>query len=93
MLLYVYNVNKTSHKKERKKDMKKSEILEYGKTCNFELDKEVKDLSGNTFFSLRNATTDLTPIYRDQKDGNFFLMGLYPFGKTDKLMELLKNRR
>lgn len=30
--------------------MKKSEILEYGKTCNFELDKEVKDLSGNTFF-------------------------------------------
>ena len=45
--------------------MKKSEILEYGKTCNFELDKEVKDLSGNTFFSLRNPTTDLTPIYRD----------------------------
>lgn len=41
--------------------MKKSEILEYGKTCNFELDKEVKDLSGNTFFSLRNPTTDLTP--------------------------------
>lgn len=39
--------------------MKKSEILEYGKTCNFELDKEVKDLSGNTFFSLRNPTTDL----------------------------------
>lgn len=50
--------------------MKKSEILEYGKTCNFELDKEVKDLSGNTFFSLRNPTTDLTPIYRDQKDKN-----------------------
>ena len=73
--------------------MKKSEILEYGKTCNFELDKEVKDLSGNTFFSLRNVTTDLTPICRDQKDGNFFLMGLYPFGKTDKLMDLFKNRR
>lgn len=88
------NKDRQQHtKKERKKDMKKSEILEYGKTCNFELDKEVKDLSGNTFFSLRNATTDLTPIYRDQKDGNFFLMGLYPFGKTDKLMELLKNRR
>ena len=50
--------------------MKKSEILEDGKTCNFEVDKEVKDLSGNTFFSLRNPTTDLTPIYRDQKDNS-----------------------
>lgn len=73
--------------------MKKSEVLEHAKTCNFKLEKEVKDLSGNTFFSLKNETTDLTPIYRDQKDGNFFLMGLYPFGKTEKLMELLKNRK
>ena len=73
--------------------MKKSEVLEYAKTCNFKLEKEVKDLSGNTFFSLKNETTDLTPIYRDQKEGNFFLMGLYPFGKTEKLMELLKNRK
>ena len=73
--------------------MKKSEVLEYAKTCNFKLEKEVKDLSGNTFFSLKNETTDLTPIYRDQKDGSFFLMGLYPFGKTEKLMELLKNRK
>ncbi len=70
--------------------MKKSEVLEYAKTCNFKLEKEVKDLSGNTFFSLKNETTDLTPIYRDQKDGNFFLMGLYPFGKTEKLMETFK---
>lgn len=73
--------------------MKKSEILEYGKTCNFELDKEVKDLSGNTFFSLRNVNTDLTPIYRDQKDGNFFLMGLYPSEKVNKLMNKVKNSR
>nr|DAP60066.1 MAG TPA: monocytogenes binding protein [Caudoviricetes sp.] len=73
--------------------MKKQEVLEYAKTCNFKLEKEVKDLSGNTFFSLKNETTDLTLIYRDQKDGNFFLMGLYPFGKTEKLMELLKNRK
>ena len=73
--------------------MKKSEILEYGKTCNFELDKEAKDLSGNTFFSLRNPNTDLILIYRDHKDNKFFLMGLYPFGKADKLMELLKNRK
>ena len=71
--------------------MKKSEILEYGKTCNFKLDKEVKDLSGNTFFSLKNATTDLIPIYRDQKDGNFFLMGLYPSEKTNKLMNKIRN--
>ena len=73
--------------------MKKSEILEYGKTCNFELDKEVKDLSGNTFFSLKNATTDLIPIYRDQKDGNFFLMGLYPSERTNKLMNKIRNSR
>lgn len=45
--------------------MKKSEILEVARSCNFELNKEVKDLSGNTFFSLRNVTTDLVPIYRD----------------------------
>mgnify|MGYP004572710641 FL=1 len=64
--------------------MKKSEILECGRTCNFRLEKEIKDLSGNTFFSLKNETTDLMFIYRDQKDGNFYLMGLYPFGKAEK---------
>ena len=73
--------------------MKKSEILEYGKTCNFELDKEVKDLSGNTFFSLRNATTDLTPIFRDQRNGNFFLIGMYSSQKANKLMKSFKNSR
>lgn len=45
--------------------MKKSEILNYGKVCNFELDREVKDLSGNTFFSLRNETIDTRVLYRD----------------------------
>lgn len=73
--------------------MKKSEILEYGKTCNFELGKEAKDLSANTFFSLKNATTDSIPIHRDQKDENFFLMGLYPPGKTNKLMNKIRNSR
>lgn len=73
--------------------MKKSEILEVARSCNFELNKEVKDLSGNTFFSLRNATTDLVPIYRDQKDRDFFLMGLYPEEKANKLMDKWKNRR
>lgn len=73
--------------------MTRSEILEYEKTSNFELDKEVKDLSGTTFLSLRNATTDFIFIFRDQKDGDFFLMGMYPSEKADKLMELIKNRR
>lgn len=73
--------------------MKKSEILEVAKSCNFELGKEIKDLSGNTSSSLRNATTDLIPIYRDQKDKDFFLMGLYPSEKANKLMEILKDRR
>ena len=73
--------------------MKKSEILKVARSCNFELNQEVKDLSGNTFFSLRNATTDLVPIYRDQKDSDFFLMGLYPSEKAKKLMEILKDRR
>lgn len=73
--------------------MKKSEILEVAKSCNFELDKEVKDLSGNAFFSLKNATTDLIPIYRDQKNRDFFLMGLYPSEKANRLMEILKDRR
>lgn len=73
--------------------MKKSEILEIARSCNFELNKEVKDLSGNTFFSLRNVTTDLVPICRDQKDRDFFLMGLYPSEKDKKLMEILKDRR
>lgn len=73
--------------------MKKSEILEVARSCNFELNKEVKDLSGNTFFSLRNVTADLVPIYRDQKDRDFFLMGLYPAEKANKLMDKWKNRR
>lgn len=73
--------------------MKKSEILEVAKSCSFVLGKEIKDLSGNTFFSLRNATTDLIPIYRDQKDEDFFLMGLYPSEKANKLMDILKDRR
>ena len=73
--------------------MKKSEILEVARSCNFELNKEVKDLSGNTFFSLQNVTTDLVPIYRDQKDRDFFLMGLYSAEKANKLMNKWKNRR
>ena len=38
--------------------MTKAYIIEFAKSCNFEIDKEVKDLSGNTFFSLRHITTD-----------------------------------
>lgn len=73
--------------------MKKAEILEYAKECNLELDKEVNDLSGNVFFSLRDKTSDLTIIYRDQKDGNFFIIGLYPSVKANKLMENVKFSR
>ena len=57
------------------------------------LEKNIKDLSGNKFFSLKNETTDLIFIYRDQKDRDFFLMGLYNYEKAEKLMELLKNKK
>lgn len=30
--------------------MTKAYIIEFAKSCNFEMDKEVEDLSGNTFF-------------------------------------------
>lgn len=30
--------------------MTKAYIIKFAKSCNFEIDKEVKDLSGNTFF-------------------------------------------
>nr|DAR75599.1 MAG TPA: hypothetical protein [Caudoviricetes sp.] len=73
--------------------MKKSEILEVAKSNKFELDKNAKDLHGNTFFSLKSVTTNLILIYRDHKDRNFFLMGVYPSEKANKLMENLRNRR
>lgn len=75
--------------------MTKTYIIEFAKSCNFEIDKEVKDLSGNTFFSLRHITTetDLIAIYRDQKDGNFYLLGLYKSDKANKLMERFKNSK
>lgn len=75
--------------------MTKAYIIEFAKSCNFEMDKEVKDLSGNTFFSLRHITTetDLIAIYRDQKDGNFYLLGLYKSDKANQLMERFKNSK
>lgn len=75
--------------------MRKAYIIEFAKSCNFEMDKEVKDLSGNTFFSLRHITaeTDLIAIYRDQKDGNFYLLGLYKSDKANQLMERFKNSK
>lgn len=73
--------------------MKKSEVLEFAKASNFELDKEEVDLSENTFRNVRNVTTDLVFILRDQKDENFFLMGIYPSVKADKLMGILKDRK
>lgn len=75
--------------------MTKTYIIEFAKSCNFEMDKEVKDLSGNTFFSLRHITTqtDLVAIYRDQNDGNFYLLGLYKYDKANKLMERFKNSK
>lgn len=78
-----------------KQIMTKAYIIEFAKSCNFEMDKEVKDLSGNTFFSLRHITTetDLIAIYRDQKDGNFYLLGLYKPDKANQLMERFKNSK
>ena len=60
--------------------MTKAYIIEFAKSCNFEMDKEVKDLSGNTFFSLR-------------QDGNFYLLGLYKSDKANQLMERFKNSK
>jgi len=75
--------------------MTKAYIIKFAKSCDFEIDKEVKDLSGNTFFSLRYITTetDLIAIYRDQKDGNFYLLGLYKSDKANQLMERFKNSK
>ena len=75
--------------------MTKAYIIKFAKSCNFEMDKEVKDLSGNTFFSLRHVTTetDLVAIYRDQKNGKFYLLGLYKPDKANKLMERFKNSK
>lgn len=75
--------------------MTKAYIIKFAKSCNFEMDKEVKDLSGNTFFSLRHVTTetDLVAIYRDQKNGEFYLLGLYKPDKANKLMEIFKNSK
>ena len=39
--------------------MKRSDILEVARSCNFDLYEQVKDLSGNTFFSLRNSSADM----------------------------------
>ena len=74
--------------------MTKAYIIDFAKSCNFEIDKEVK-VSGNTFFSLRHTATetDLVAIYRDQKDGNFYLLGLYKPDKANKLMERFKNSK
>lgn len=73
--------------------MKKSDMLKNAKLCNFEPDEEVKDLSGNTFVSFHNETTDLIPIYRDQKDGNFFLIGLFSSNRANKLIKAFEGRR
>ena len=75
--------------------MTKAHIIEFAKSCNFEMDKEVKDLSGNTFFSLQyiKSRKDLIAIYRDQKDGNFYLLGFYNPDKANKLMERFKNSK
>ena len=73
--------------------MKKQEILKIAKSCNFYQDKELKDLSGNTFVSFHNETTDLVFIYRDQKDGNFFFIGVFRTDKAKKLMIKCKNSR
>lgn len=73
--------------------MKKSDILEIAKSCHFDLYEQVRDLSGNTFFSLRNASADFILIYRDQNDGNFFSIGSYSLEQAKKLMNKVKNSR
>lgn len=73
--------------------MKRVDILEVARSCRFDLYEQVKDLSGNTFFSLRNASADFILIYRDQNDGNFFSIGSYSLERAKKLMNKVKNSR
>lgn len=73
--------------------MTKTYILEIAELNNFKVDREVKDLAGTHFFTLCNPTTDLVAMYRDQKDENYFLVGLYRSASANKMMDRIKKIR
>ena len=87
----VLNVKKKIGNEKGLYKMKKNELLSNAKKYNFEVLKEVKDLSGNTFISLyHNKITDFIFIFRNQKDNNFFLIGSYPLKKANNLIDRFK---
>ena len=67
--------------------MKREEMINIAKSNNYELCREVVDLSGNIFCMFFNKCVDLVFIYIDQKDGDFFMIGLYPYSKAMRLMD------
>lgn len=73
--------------------MTKSYILEIAELSNFKVEREVKDLAGTHFFTLCNPTTDLVAMYRDHKDGDYFLMGLYTSESANKMMDRVQKTR
>lgn len=71
--------------------MTKLEVLENARECNFEIDEEVKDLSGNTFLSFHNTNgAKAIFVFRNQKDDDFYLLGVYSIKKAHKLMKRIK---
>ena len=73
--------------------MTKAYILEIAELNNFRIDREVKDLAGTHFFTLCNPTTDLVAMYRDHKDADYFLMGLYPSNSANEMMDRIQKTR
>lgn len=73
--------------------MTKGYILEIAESANFKIGREVKDLAGTHFFTLCNPTTDFVAMYRDHKDGDYFLMGLYKDHVANKMMDRVKKTR
>lgn len=73
--------------------MTKGYILEIAELSNFKVDREAKDLAGTHFFTLCNPTTDLVAMYRDHKDGDYFLMGLYKANEATKMLNRVQKTR
>ena len=66
--------------------MKKADVLRIGKISNFVFNKELQDLTGTRFLVLHYASTDTIAIFRDQKDNDFFLLGLYNSEAANKFL-------
>lgn len=73
--------------------MTKGYILEIAERNNFNIDREVSDLAGTHFFTVSNPTTDLVFMYRDHKDGDYYLMGLYKVNEGNRMMDRIPKTR